>query len=134
MRLGLRRSAIAIAAALCGAGSVSAQPASLSGMDRDKDGRTSRAEYRGELVSVTLRYDRDGDGRVTRTELPAIARLPGAKSIVERIFKSNDANGDGALARDELLARADVRFTELDASGDGYLDAAEIKAARSQRR
>ncbi len=122
-----------VVAAVSSAGAAFAQPASLSGMDRDKDGRTSRSEYRGELVATTLRYDRDGDGRVTRGELPAIARLPGAKGVVERIFKSNDANGDGALSRDELLARAEVRFAELDVSGDGYLDAAEIKAARRPR-
>ena len=47
--------------------------------------------------------------------------------------KQNDTSGDGALSRDELAARAEVRFTQLDTNADGYLDAAEIKAGRRSR-
>ncbi len=109
------------------------QPARLSGMDADKDGRTSRAEYRTGLIDGSLKLDRNGDGKVQMGEMPAAARLPGLKGVIERVFRANDTSGDGALSREELAARAETRFTELDINRDGYLDAAEIKAGRRRR-
>ena len=127
------RISLALCACAC-ASAAGAQPANLAGFDADKDGRTSRAEYRNGLVSDSMKYDRNKDGRVTRQELPAITRAPGLSGIVDRVFRSNDLSGDGALSRDELTARAEVRFGELDTSQDGYLDAAEIKAGRRASR
>lgn len=115
------------------AGPSLAQPANLAGFDADKDGKTSRAEYRIGLVSETMKFDKNRDGRVTVSELPGFARLPGLKGIVEKVFKSNDRSGDGALSPDELEARAEVRFSELDTNRDGYLNQAEIKAGRRSR-
>lgn len=115
------------------AATAAAQPANLAGFDADKDGLTSRAEYRTGLISETMKFDKNRDGRVTVAELPGFARLPGVKSLVERIFRTNDLSGDGALSRDELGARAEIRFSELDTDRSGFLDAAEIKAARRQR-
>ena len=111
----------------------SAQPSNLAGFDVDKDGRTSRAEYRIGLVSETMKYDKNRDGRVTVSELPGFTRLPGVKGVVEKVFKANDRSGDGALSPDELEARAEVRFGELDTNRDGYLNQAEIKAGRRSR-
>ena len=113
--------------------SASAQPSNLAGFDADKDGRTSRAEYRTGLVTETMKYDKNRDGRVTVSELPGFARLPGVKGVVEKIFKANDRSGDGALSPDELEARAEVRFGELDTNRDGFLNPAEIKAGRRSR-
>ncbi|MBL8774173.1 MAG: hypothetical protein JNK30_22485 [Phenylobacterium sp.] len=127
------RAALALAAALLAATPAAAQPMGLAGLDGDRDGRITRAEYRSGFVGESMKFDRNGDGRVTRGELPALARLPGAKGIVDRVFRGNDADGDGALSRAELTARAEVRFRELDTTADGHLDAAEIKAARRSR-
>jgi EF hand len=110
-----------------------AQPANMAGMDANGDGRTSRAEYRVGLVDGSMKFDKNSDGRVTIAEMPAATRLPGIKGIMVKVFKQNDTSGDGALSRDELAARAEVRFTELDKNVDGYLDAAEIKAGRRTR-
>ena len=115
------------------ASSASAQPANLAGFDADSDGRTSRAEYRVGLVSESMKFDKNRDGRLTISELPGFTRLPGVKGAVAKVFKANDLSGDGALSSDELAARAEVRFGELDIDRDGYLNAAEIKAARRQR-
>ena len=117
-------------AALAACSSARAQPADLAGFDKDTDGRTSRAEYRTGLVAESMKFDRNGDGRVTVQELPAFARIPGLRGPVERIFRSNDLSGDGALSRDELTARAEARFSELDTDRNGFLDAGEIKAGR----
>ena len=110
-----------------------AQPANMSGMDANGDGRTSRAEYRVGLVDGSMKFDKNGDGRVTIAEMPAATRLPGIKGIMVKVFKQNDTSGDGALSREELGARAEARFTQLDTSADGYLDAAEINAGRRSR-
>ena len=67
----------AVLAALTLATPASAQPADMAGMDTNKDGRTSRAEYRVGLVSETMKYDKNRDGRVTVSELPGVLRLPG---------------------------------------------------------
>ena len=115
------------------ASSAVAQPANLAGFDADGDGRTSRAEYRVGLVSESMKFDKNRDGRLTVAELPGFTRLPGVKGAVAKVFKANDLSGDGALSSDELAARAEVRFGELDIDRDGYLNAAEIKAGRRQR-
>ena len=80
-----------------------------------------------------MKFDKNRDGRVTVAELPGFARLPGVKRAVEKVFKANDLSGDGALSSEELAARAEMRFGELDADHDGYLNTAELKAARRQR-
>lgn len=120
-------------AALVVAGPAAAQPANLSGMDRNKDGLISRIEYRSELVSGSMRFDKNKDGRVAKAELPGVARLPGAKGVVDRIYKMTDSDGDGALSAAEFATRAEVRFREIDADGDGQLSQAEIKSAPRQR-
>jgi hypothetical protein len=44
-------------------------------------------------------------------------------------FAGIDTDGDGAVSRDELTARATARLSAADADGDGMLDRAEIAAA-----
>lgn len=110
-----------------------AQPSNLAGFDVDNDGRTSRTEYRNGLVSESMKFDKNRDGQVTISELPAFARLPGVKGAVQKIFKANDLSGDGALSSEELAARAEVRFGEIDTNRDGFLNLAEIKAGRRGR-
>jgi len=119
--------------ALALAGPAVAQPASLAGFDADGDGRVSRAEYRNGLVGESMKFDRNRDGLVTRNELPAATRIPPVRGFVDRIFRDNDTSRDGALSREELTARAELRFRELDTDGDGFLNAAEIRAARRSR-
>lgn len=122
--------ALALAAALFVVMPALAQPANLTGFDADNDGRTSRSEYRTGLVAGSMKFDRNRDGRITLQELPGFARIPGVKGAVEKVFRSNDLSGDGALSREELDTRAEIRFGELDLDRDGYLGPAEIKAGR----
>ena len=131
----MRRSIAALASVIASGLTfpAAAQPANMAGMDANGDGRTSRTEYRVGLVDGSMKFDKNGDGRVTIAEMPAATRLPGIKGIMIKVFKQNDTSGDGALSREELAARAEVRFTQLDTSADGYLDAAEIKAGRRTR-
>ena len=126
----MARFALTLAAVLL-AGSAQAQPAQvLTGFDSDRDGKVSRQEYGAGTARELIKYDRDGDGRVTRAELPALARLPGVRGLVNRIWGVYDASGDGVVTRTELLAQADLRFTRLDVNGDGHLTREEFDAAR----
>ncbi|WP_162140019.1 hypothetical protein [Sphingomonas sp. Mn802worker] len=45
-----------------------------------------------------------------------------------------DANGDGVVTRDEVIADADRRFATMDTDGDGKLSRDESRAARPHRR
>ena len=78
-------------------------------------------------------FDLDGDGAVTLEE------MEGARAVR---FAEADANGDGMLDREELLAAAtgrmergiDRMIEHADADGDGALSLEEIAEARSGRR
>ncbi|EPX87293.1 EF hand/EF-hand domain pair [Rubellimicrobium thermophilum DSM 16684] len=75
-------------------------------------------------------YDTDGDGRITREEIEA--------RKAQR-FAEADANGDGALSPEELvaleeairqemrLARATRQIARMDDNGDGLLQAEELE-------
>ena len=84
-------------------------------------------------------YDTDGDGTITEAEIEA--------RRAER-FTAADANGDGALSAEELIAmeeaiREEVRqthataqataaITRMDDNGDGLLQAEELEARAPQ--
>lgn len=48
-------------------------------------------------------------------------------------FQDLDANGDGQLTKDEVQARAALRFAQTDTNGDGMLSAEEMVAAAEMR-
>ena len=85
------------------------------------------------MLKELIKYDRNRDGRVLRAELPALARLPGMRGQVDRIWTAYDVSGDGVVTREEVTDRADRRFSELDADRDGMLSEAEFAAARRGR-
>lgn len=134
----------------------------VSASDYALQQRTNQAQQRASSVSMILRDDLDGDGRVTRAEVmqarghearrtmtssgvpiePTPAQAAEVqKQIVERAMKP-DANGDGAITWNEMLAQANeqqrlvagsyrpheaVPLT-LDGNGDGTVSRGEYKA------
>lgn len=76
---------------------------------------------------------------------PAAASVPGAPGSqpapgtpnappteLPPMFQQMDANGDGALAREEVPERMAGMFDRMDADGDGRITAAEMQAARGR--
>ncbi len=49
-------------------------------------------------------------------------------------FEKRDANGDGAISKDEWMAAADARFAKMDADGDGSISQDEWKGAHEAMR
>ena len=111
-----------------------AQPRGMAEADADHDGRLNLSEYRVLSAAALMAFDTDHDGRVTRAELPMMAKMPGARGRVERMFKVWDASGDGIITREELQARGASRFSELDTDRNGFLSAAEVEAGRAGSR
>ncbi|MFY2763865.1 hypothetical protein [Arenimonas sp. MALMAid1274] len=83
------------------------------------------------------RYDRNGDGRIDAEEY---------RNFTARLFARRDRNGDGVISadehgvadggdisRDDFIAQSDAAFASHDSNGDGYMDLAEIVAARKAR-
>jgi len=117
---------------------VAAKQTWLTQVDSNKDGVATRAEIdasrqvrRSERVDELFsKQDTNKDGRISGEE----SRMPA------RWFARVDANHDGNLTREELTqhpgrpdaARAgghDGKVGEMDANGDGKIDAGELKSA-----
>jgi Ca2+-binding EF-hand superfamily protein len=89
----------------------------------------TQAEYTAYGLQVFLRLDRDGDGRVTRAEfLDPIGAAQQPADPGARIFGLLDRNGDGTIARDEMDQARNAAFERLDADRDGALDDGEFAA------
>ncbi len=48
--------------------------------------------------------------------------------MLEKIFADQDANGDGAVSKDEFVSHATKRFDAMDADKNGSVTKEEIKA------
>ena len=57
------------------------------------------------------------------------ALAAGSKNREPVSFQELDANGDGQVTKDEMLAHRNQRFTDADANGDGQLSVEEMQAA-----
>lgn len=120
----------------------------LRALDRDGDGKLSKEEIAAASASL-LALDKDGDGALNRRELlaepasdPPAAVADGAKKKAkaagqklpdpERLLarlRGMDANGDGKWSESELPPFLKKQFAKIDANGDGFVDAEEVKQA-----
>ena len=110
-------------------------------MDKDGDGRLSRAELPAD-ERAQKRFeamDKDQDGYVTQEEAQAArqTRRAEGKARMEQHLRDADINGDGQYSIDELQAkmpRMAERFNDLDADKNGYLTREEMRAGAKQHR
>lgn len=120
----------------------------ITRLDTDGDGLVSLDEFHvpeGRQGGGMLeRADLDGDGAVTleeanqaRNERMAerqgemAERMAKMATRMQELFAKMDANGDGAVTREEMRLFA---FSRIDENQDGYLSADEFKAARKNRK
>lgn len=98
----------------------------FAAMDADSDGMISRAEWDERR---TTRMDR----REARAERRGRVGVDRGANRMERRMARIDSNGDGAVTRDEALAKATERFARIDANRDGTVSTDERQAARAAR-
>ena len=92
-------------------------------MDKDGDGKVSRAEFSG-LPARFARVDTNKDGFIDKDEVKAIVgqAQPGAGIM------AMDKDGNGKVSRAEFLGQPAV-FARLDADSDGQIDKDEASKA-----
>jgi Ca2+-binding EF-hand superfamily protein len=117
--------------------------------DGDRDGKATRDEFLATVKRRFAAFDLNGDGRITEEDLPPIMRgrdvlkgdgtVPQLGRRMERggagmmaELRSADANKDGVVTLDEVVARAASRFDALDRSKDGSVDQGDFDALRSE--
>jgi Ca2+-binding EF-hand superfamily protein len=105
------------------------QPALLAAADLDQDGRVTVEELRADRERQVARFDVDQDGKLSAAEYEAWW-LSTARPRLERLFRADDRNGDGSIALDELVARANDMLRRRDRDGDGALTAEELRPRR----
>ena len=92
--------------------------ARLKAMDKDGDGKVSKAEFTGQPAAFD-RFDTDNDGFLTKDEA-----IKGATAAFDRI-RAMDKDGDGKISRDEFTGQP-ANFDRLDTDKDGSLSFQEI--------
>ena len=118
--------------------------------DATRDGKITRQEALDRVRREFSRMDLDGDGRITEADLPPIMRGRGAlkgetgqmmgrgpgrgaggSMGLGRLIEA-DANKDGVITLDEVLADAGRRFDLADRNKDGVVDAADRDSLRKE--
>ncbi len=108
----------------------------FTALDVDGDGSISKAELR-KAVANLAKLDADGDGNITQEEAGAggpggpMGGMGDPSQMVDRAM-SMDANGDGKLTSDEVDPRMGMMLRGADADGDGAISKEELTAAMQQ--
>lgn len=103
---------------------------SLSRMDGNHDGKVSPEEFSADKPALFKKIDADRDGFVTHDEVAAYyLKKSGADDgrmdkRIASVMKA-DANADGKVSLDELLAATDADFRKRDKDGDGFITGAD---------
>lgn len=119
-----------IAAVLIGALAVGASPAlcadtmnaaaTMTLVDRNRDGRIDREEYHQRMTEVFYFADLDKDGKVTHAELTTV-------TVVDpEAFRKADRDGDGKHSVYEFLYIVHRDFDAADKNQDGVIDMQEL--------
>lgn len=104
--------------------------------DTDKNGTLSEAEVLASAEKIFERRDSNKDGAIdTADARPHKGKGKGhhgkgGEDRAERMLKRMDANGDGKVSQDEMLAGATKTFERFDADKNGEVTKAEVDAKR----
>lgn len=108
----------------------------FSQADSNSDGTVTRAEFDQARAAMFARLDADSDGQLERGEHRRMGRGRHGEHGMQRGHGEHarmaDSNNDGAVTRDEFLARPLEMFARLDANSDGVISAEERDAARGR--
>ena len=108
-------------------------------LDQDGDGKVSKEEMPERMQRMLQRIDINVDGAIDREEAEKMAQrfaggAPDGGSPVERIM-GFDKDGDGKISAEEMPESMRDRMLErLDANGDGAIDREEAEAMAERMR
>ncbi len=92
-------------------------------IDKDGDGKITRAEFTERKMEVFFQKDVNRDTRLSREEFPTIS---------QKEFDAADLDGDGKLSTFEFDQAPFANFEALDANGDGFITLEEFLSFRQQ--
>jgi len=113
-------------------GAASAQSVDqLAQADSNGDGSVTKQELLDMRAANFGRLDRNGDGFVDSNDSPPMG--PPKKRFEEVLaqVKAADANGDGRIAKQELVGAPTPRFDAADKDKNGVLSSQEMAALRA---
>lgn len=97
--------------------------------DENGDGKVTNQELSAAMAARFATIDANQDGQLTTEELAAMR----GKRQGERLAEI-DADGDGAISRDEAPPRMQRHFDQVDADGDGKVTAGELREGWGKHR
>lgn len=109
-------------------------PATLAGMDTDRNGTVSADEHAAAARRMFDRMDADADGLVTAVEMTtAHDAITGRKTQPDDLPSAQkidviDTDNDGRLSADEHASGARSMFAKMDGNSDGALTQIEFDA------
>lgn len=111
----------------------------FDGADANSDGKVTKEELTAFRQTMMSGTDADGDGLISAEELAAHMKARMGARIDERAkarVADQDLNGDGKLSAEELIAppMASRMFDRLDADGDGAVSKEEVANAQEMMR
>ena len=92
-------------------------------IDKDGDGKITRAEFTERKMEVFFQKDVNRDTRLSREEFSSIGQAE---------FDEADLDGDGKLSTFEFDQAPFANFEALDANGDGVITLEEFLSFRQQ--
>ena len=99
--------------------------------DTNGDGVVTRAEFAASRMARFDKMDRDGDGAISKSDFKRLSRFrPQAMERIDALIAQGDSNKDGRLTRAEMNAAPMPAFDRVDANGDGAVDKDELARAR----
>jgi Ca2+-binding EF-hand superfamily protein len=116
----------------------------LRRFDADRDGTATRDEFMKSVADHFAQLDLNNDGRITDDDLPPAMRGRGVltgnadgprRGLGRRalgLLREADADKDGVVTREEMVAAAERRFAGLDRNKDGKLDAGDADMLRRE--
>ena len=124
----------------------------LGRFDASRDGKVVKDEFLARVKKEFARADLNNDGRITDDDLPPMMRgrdvlkgraggamrggprgqgMGGPGMMLGWMIEA-DANKDGVITLDEVLAAATKRFEQLDRNKDGVIDKADFEAMHKE--
>jgi len=89
----------------------------LPNLDKNKDGRISKKEYRNAVVGTFDRLDKNRDGILTQEEIKTDSKID-----IDQFIKKTDTDNDGKITKREYEQAAEARFIRLDKNQSGFIN------------